>query len=322
MLGLRANADSRAGRARIRELCANSRSRVDSRFPDRSRHWSSISLVWQELRTAMRRKVKMVSSSSPIKYSVIVCLTAAITWSLSLVAHDCHSSSGSFSLSTSADNLMGAFTVGRKDDLATDHEHPSRHHHYKSKETKEEKKMELLHDYNGPSRVWTKFDGEWCVKGEKKLMTMNPAHEGLLFQRPMKVGSTTMVGVVLRLAHTYSPWMMPDKRLWKSHKCKHRSMHGSGLSMEYDKRDKSKSFLFSLIREPTKRAISEFFHFSYSAGASVFFPSDIGNFHSVRQPPLQCFAHDFLLLAFQLKLNRQTGISRRNYAGQGSSTNI
>jgi len=38
-------------------------------------------------------------------------------------------------------------------------------------------------------------------------------------------------------------------------------MHGSALEMEYDKRDRSQSFLLSLVRDPTKRVISEFFHF-------------------------------------------------------------
>lgn len=115
----------------------------------------------------------------------------------------------------------------------------------------------------GPSlaRVFTKFEHPFpCVEGESQLMTTTPAHEGILFQRPHKVGSTTMVGIVLRLAHNRA------KNMGKSFaKCKHRTMHGSAREMEYGQRDLSKSFLFSLIRHPTKRAISDFFHFGVTA---------------------------------------------------------
>ncbi|KAL7577561.1 hypothetical protein ACA910_015091 [Epithemia clementina (nom. ined.)] len=120
---------------------------------------------------------------------------------------------------------------------------------------------------NIPSRVWNKSESGFpCYSGQKGLMIQKPAHEGFLFQRPKKVGSTTMVSVVLRLAHNRSPWLnktsgVPTKEQLK---CSHRSMHGDALGLEYDKRDRSKSFLFSLLRHPTKRAISEFFHFLVS----------------------------------------------------------
>lgn len=64
-----------------------------------------------------------------------------------------------------------------------------------------------------------------------------------------------MVGIVLRLAHNRSPWMHHNIT------CLHRSMHASALDMQYDKRNRKKSFLMSLLRHPTKRAVSEFFHF-------------------------------------------------------------
>ncbi|KAL7577565.1 hypothetical protein ACA910_015093 [Epithemia clementina (nom. ined.)] len=74
-----------------------------------------------------------------------------------------------------------------------------------------------------------------------------------------------MVSVVLRLAHNRSPWFnKTDSNPNNQVKCIHRSMHGDALGLEYDKRNRKKSFLFSLIRHPTKRAISEFFHFHVS----------------------------------------------------------
>lgn len=67
-----------------------------------------------------------------------------------------------------------------------------------------------------------------------------------------------MVGIVLRLAH--------NKAIGRDfQKCKHRAMHGTAMEMDYGRRDLTKSFLFSIIRDPTKRLISEFFHFEVTA---------------------------------------------------------
>ncbi|KAL7577566.1 hypothetical protein ACA910_015094 [Epithemia clementina (nom. ined.)] len=139
-----------------------------------------------------------------------------------------------------------------------------------SKQKTDDEQQQNSHDHTEaiPSRVWQKHQGGFpCYHGQKRLMVQEPAHEGFLFQRPMKVGSTTMVSVVLRLAHNRSPWLNNNKTQGKpinQIKCIHRSMHGNALGLEYDKRDRNKSFLFSLIRHPTKRAISQFFHFGVS----------------------------------------------------------
>ena len=109
-------------------------------------------------------------------------------------------------------------------------------------------------------RKWPMFNHPFpCYRGPIQLMSTEPARKGILFQRPMKVGSTTMVGIILRLAHTKSRWM--DRNI----KCEHRTNHGTALSYDYGHRDPSKSFLLGLVRDPTKRAISEFFHFAVSA---------------------------------------------------------
>ncbi len=91
-------------------------------------------------------------------------------------------------------------------------------------------------------------------------MLQTPAHEGILFQRPQKTGSTTLTGIVLRLVHNRGKQMGFEK-------CKHRCMHGSGVSYDFGRRDKTKSFLFSIIREPQARAFSQIFHFEISAAS-------------------------------------------------------
>lgn len=125
--------------------------------------------------------------------------------------------------------------------------------------------------YDGPSRVWEPFNGGNfpCYPGERHLMSTEPAHRGFLFHRPHKVGSTTMVGILLRLVHNKAAQQqqqfqdnMPNNQKGAgSLKCLHRANHGSTLAFEYNQRDIAHSFLFSLLRHPTQRAISEFFHF-------------------------------------------------------------
>jgi len=111
-------------------------------------------------------------------------------------------------------------------------------------------------DYRGPSKVYTKFvDPFPCFMGEKQLMLNTPSHEGILFHRPQKTGSTTITGIILRLVHNRG------RQQYGFEKCKHRSIHGSGKEFEFVKRDRTKSILLSIIREPTARALSEIFHF-------------------------------------------------------------
>ena len=133
-----------------------------------------------------------------------------------------------------------------------------------------------------PSRTWKVFEHRFpCYPPAPadKIMSTNPCHEGILFQRPEKVGSTTMTNVVMRLAFnrgaTVSGYSDRDKlskenrtklhREWKvPARCQHRSMHGSSVSLDYPNRDREKSFLFSLLRDPIERIRSMFFHFGVS----------------------------------------------------------
>ncbi|KAG7351972.1 galactose-3-O-sulfotransferase [Nitzschia inconspicua] len=129
--------------------------------------------------------------------------------------------------------------------------------------------------YDGPSRVYPVWDFEHnpfpCYEhGKRMLMSTEPADQGLLFQRPEKTGTTTMVGILMRLAHNRAQAM--SKEELRKHNitispfkvCNHRAMHGTAVSYKYHQRNRKKSFLFSLIRDPTAKAISRFFHFVVS----------------------------------------------------------
>lgn len=117
-------------------------------------------------------------------------------------------------------------------------------------------------DYDGPYKVYSKWAEPFpCFLAEKSWKSVatqrSPAHEGLLYTREMKTGSSTLTGVILRLANRKSKELLPESHA----PCKLRMDHSSARSMDYANRDKKKSFLMSLLRDPTKRAISHVCHF-------------------------------------------------------------
>lgn len=179
----------------------------------------------------------------------IIVVTARITWKLAFLVNTTFLSSSAIPVISNAKDVGLRRTVGREKAPIIEVQAvklPKGHIDYS--------------DYTGPSRAYTKFEHAFpCFQGEKKLMLMTPAHEGILFQRPTKTGSTTMTGIVLRLVHNRGQKIGFDK-------CKHRSIHGSGRSFEFGQRNKSRSFLFSIIRDPQARALSQIFHFDVTVG--------------------------------------------------------
>lgn len=124
-------------------------------------------------------------------------------------------------------------------------------------------------NYNGPSTTWQVYPHKFpCVDGgNEKHMLITPAHEGLLFQRPVKTGSTTLTAIILRLVERYLP-----KQSSGMTRCKYRAMHATSRSLEFGKRKKNQSYLLSVVRDPTHKAISRYFHFDVSIGQKV--PTD------------------------------------------------
>jgi Sulfotransferase family len=100
---------------------------------------------------------------------------------------------------------------------------------------------------------------------------MSPASVGLLLVKTFKTGSSTAAGVTLRLAQQIArrrnlTFEVADRNLPPHAKkaswtlCKNRVMHAQTHSMGYADRDRSRSFLWSVVREPTSRAVSHYFH--------------------------------------------------------------
>lgn len=85
--------------------------------------------------------------------------------------------------------------------------------------------------------------------------------QGLFYLKLCKTASSTSAGVHVRLAKNLAKRQRPSKE-WPL--CRARFLHGwAGPQLyRYGARDKENSFLWTTVREPTKRYISEFFHFA------------------------------------------------------------
>jgi len=123
-----------------------------------------------------------------------------------------------------------------------------------------------VEEYKGPQTTWESWpeDNPFpCFPGESKMKTVpvqrSPSDTGLQFVREMKTASSTVAGVLLRLAHRKGAFLLDEGGL-----CRMRVDHSSAQHQKYADRDKKRSYLISLLREPTKRAISHFFHFHVS----------------------------------------------------------
>jgi hypothetical protein len=137
---------------------------------------------------------------------------------------------------------------------------------FDSKELQSSNGTKRAAPYNGPFRIWPKWEREFpCFPSELYWKTIkvqrSPADTGILFQREMKTGSSTVAGIILRMAHRYSPNVGDDS---VSKPCRLRIDHSSAQIMNYSHRKRSQSFLLSLLRDPTQRAVSHYFHFQVS----------------------------------------------------------
>jgi hypothetical protein len=86
----------------------------------------------------------------------------------------------------------------------------------------------------------------------------SPSRKGFIFIKLMKTGGSTAAGINLRIARNVG------RRYHSGRMCKVRNDHGTVHSMDVAQRFQNKSFLWTIVRDPTKRIISQFFHFQVS----------------------------------------------------------
>ena len=94
---------------------------------------------------------------------------------------------------------------------------------------------------------------------KEMAIQFSPAYKGFFFLKPYKTGSSTTSGVHLRIARNVA-----QRRYQQNFDiCNTRFDHGPDFHPGYTlfrQRIPEKSFLWTVLRDPTARAISEFFH--------------------------------------------------------------
>ena len=124
-----------------------------------------------------------------------------------------------------------------------------------------------------------------CFPSESDWYTLDrqrtPAAQGFFYFKARKAASSTVAGVALRIAKSkarqqlhLSPKMngtdihhgnnSASATTTTTSICKTRVGHSPARRMNYHQRDRLRSFLWTIIREPTHRDVSEFFHFGVS----------------------------------------------------------
>jgi hypothetical protein len=108
---------------------------------------------------------------------------------------------------------------------------------------------------NSIARPWTPIqDFSWCVpQGDNKTKV-----HGLVFVKLPKAASSTGSGITLRIARSVGKRVLKKKGGNKP-KCAHKWQHGDGF-----RRRESPSILWTILRDPSSRALSEYFHFQVS----------------------------------------------------------
>ena len=110
-------------------------------------------------------------------------------------------------------------------------------------------------------RIWRSWPSDSplpCFEPDKDMFTnavqITHSRIGFLYVRPLKTGSSSMNGSVIRAAQ-----QVAKRGNYSFTTCKVRVFHGFASTYGYIQRDKEKSFLYSSLRDPSSRAVSRFF---------------------------------------------------------------
>ena len=117
--------------------------------------------------------------------------------------------------------------------------------------------LETLGVHVRPFTRWTRPLPCFPPENDWQQITVGktPSRRGFFFVKNFKAGSSTGSSITLRIATNVA------RRYFKANVCKNRIHHGTAMKMKYIQRVPTKSFLWTLLRDPTSRAISQFFHF-------------------------------------------------------------
>lgn len=110
-------------------------------------------------------------------------------------------------------------------------------------------------------RVWRSWPSHAplpCFEPDAEMFTeavqTTQSRIGFLYVRPLKTGSSSMNGAVIRAAQ-----LIANRENRSFDICKLRVFHGFASRYGYVQREKEQSFLYSSLRDPSQRSVSRFF---------------------------------------------------------------
>ena len=117
----------------------------------------------------------------------------------------------------------------------------------------------------------------WCTPTTHRSTKNEPIETGLLYNKMPKAASSTTSGIVFRIAYKVAALTSSSSRLSSRRdprlKCSSYEGHTekSGIARKvFGSRDRNRSFLFSTIRDPAKRAVSRaFFNLSRKGHTNI-----------------------------------------------------
>lgn len=102
-------------------------------------------------------------------------------------------------------------------------------------------------------------------KEYEKPFTPPSVHKGFMFMKLMKTGGSTAAGINIRIMrHAAEKKRVQDNVAGKFQFCQGRFEHSWGFDMLADREKGGASYLWTIVRDPTMRAVSQFFHFQVS----------------------------------------------------------
>jgi len=119
-----------------------------------------------------------------------------------------------------------------------------------------------------PIRTYEPYELDWLpcfIPHENWRQSHYQMTSGLVFSKPTKVGGSTAAGVLLRIARNVADRLgqkMPQRDFPI---CDLRWEHGKQSKL-FSKRNYDKSLVWTVFRDPTTRAVSQFYHFQVSRG--------------------------------------------------------
>jgi hypothetical protein len=109
-----------------------------------------------------------------------------------------------------------------------------------------------------PSQIFPVWNKPFpCISWEGR-MKRTETKEGPLYLKEIKTGSSTLAGVTIQIARNVAQRLPPNNYIM----CRARFQHLQARKFEF--RNHDQSFLWTVLRDPTPRLVSKFFHFGVS----------------------------------------------------------